>query len=223
MRLSRSALVALLRIFILCELIGTWPCTIGDVHIVLLPKAAGGFRPIGLFPSLIRLWMRLRLPLAQAWQASCDEPFFFAGAGKAAGVAAWKHCLRAELAAHAQADFATVLLDVVKCFEFVPHDTLCEESAAIGYPLALLRLTLAAYRLERRIGIQGVFSLGVLASRGITAGFGFATIELRVLLLRSLRRMVAASPGVALSVYVDDLTLESAGRPAVVTKVRSST
>ena len=84
LRLRPAALLALLRIFILCELLGQWPVLIGVVHIVLLPKATGGLRPIGLFPFIIRLWMRMRLPLAQAWQAENATPHFYAEAGKGA-------------------------------------------------------------------------------------------------------------------------------------------
>ena len=47
------------------ELMGQWPSCIGVILVVLLPKADGGRRPIGLFPSLIRIWMRVRLKVAQ--------------------------------------------------------------------------------------------------------------------------------------------------------------
>ena len=73
---------------------------IGIVIIALLPKAGGGTRPIGLCPSLIRVWMRLRLPVAQAWQAMNDRPYFFAGEAKGADVAAWKQAARAECSAY---------------------------------------------------------------------------------------------------------------------------
>ena len=77
-----------------------------------------------------------------------------------------------------------VLLDLTKAFELVPHDVLIRAARACGYPLFLLRMTLAAYRLTRHVGLDGVYSDGYVASRGITAGSGFATTELRLLLLR---------------------------------------
>ena len=89
-RISVSAIIALLRIFVLAELLGQWPKMIGIVIIALLPKAGGGSRPIGLCPSLIRLWIGIRLPVAQPWQAANDRPYFFAGEAKGADVAAWK-------------------------------------------------------------------------------------------------------------------------------------
>eukprot|EP00959_Pyramimonas_sp_CCMP1952_P128154 2680165-Pyramimonas_sp.AAC.1 len=35
----------------------------------LLPKPAGGYRPIGFFSALYRLWARARRPYAERWQA----------------------------------------------------------------------------------------------------------------------------------------------------------
>ena len=55
LRLGPSLLPALLKVLFLCELIGAWPRVITDVLIALLPKPAGGFRPIGIFPTLVRV------------------------------------------------------------------------------------------------------------------------------------------------------------------------
>jgi hypothetical protein len=50
-----------------------------------------------------------------------------------------------------------------------------------GYPLALLKMSLASYRLSRAVGINGVYSRQITATTGITAGSGIATTELRLL------------------------------------------
>ena len=78
----------------------------------------------------------------------------------------------------------------------------------MGYPLALLRICLASYRIKRSIGIEGVYSKTVVATRGITAGSGTATTELKLLLpplMKMLKRQWASS--LIAKVYVDDLTL----------------
>ena len=69
------------------------------VIIVLLPKPAGGLRPIGLFPTTIRIWMRVRLPIAQAWEAEHASPSLFGGKGMGAQRAAWTAAFKAEVAA----------------------------------------------------------------------------------------------------------------------------
>ena len=211
LRLPTSALRAMLRLLILAELLGAWPRCIGLVIIVLLPKADGGRRPIGLQPLLNRVWGRVRLAIAQTWQREHERPYFFAGAGKGSTVAAWKQAARAELAATVRAaDYGIGLLDLAKAFERVPWDWLVTQAAKFGYNLYLLRLSLAAYALERTINIQGVCSGTVRALRGITAGSSLATVELRVLMIEWLDQ-ASRFHLVTLTVYVDDIGVEAVG------------
>ena len=53
-RLSDCALKALAKIFCAVLLQGSWPAVLELVLIVLLPKADGGRRPIGLLPTVVR-------------------------------------------------------------------------------------------------------------------------------------------------------------------------
>ena len=178
-RLSDEALMALARILAAAEALGAWGQAVSLVLIVLLPKPDGGLRPIGLFPTIVRLWMRARTVHARAWEAAHAMPQLFGGAGMGAQRAAWTVAFRAEAAALSAQEHAVALLDLVKAFERVPHHLLAVAAARKGYPLVLLRLSLAAYRMQRVIGIEGVFSRLLIATRGITAGSGTATTELR--------------------------------------------
>jgi len=67
-----------------CERFGVWPQQVGVVAIVLLPKGDGEFRPIGLFPTIIRIWMRARVCVARAWEAGNALPCLLGGAGSGA-------------------------------------------------------------------------------------------------------------------------------------------
>ena len=71
--------------------------------------------------------------------------------------ASWQAAFVAEAAALAKDDHVQVLLDLVKAFETVPHHILVAAACAKGYSQSLLRLSLAAYRLRRSIGIDGFF------------------------------------------------------------------
>ena len=71
----------------------------GVCIIVLLPKTDGGYRPIGLLPWPVRLWMRCRRDTIQNWEATVTRPYLYAGKGKGADVAVWKQAARAEAAA----------------------------------------------------------------------------------------------------------------------------
>ena len=72
-------------------------------------------------------------------------------------------------------------------------------------------MTLAAYRLTRHVGLDGVYSDGYVATRGITAGAGFATTELRLLLLRCIDSTYYVFRPLLergwLWIYVDDVTI----------------
>ena len=65
---------------------GYSPCV--SVLIVLLPKADGGRRPIGLFATIIRVWMRSRVIIARKWEESTEQSWTFGGKGKGAQRAA---------------------------------------------------------------------------------------------------------------------------------------
>ena len=83
-RCSDRVLGLFIQMLILAEILGEWPSCIGPILIILLPKSDGGRRPIGLFPSLIRLWMRVRLQVAQQWLLDNDRAYFYAGLGSKA-------------------------------------------------------------------------------------------------------------------------------------------
>eukprot|EP00973_Karenia_brevis_P036121 4981213-Karenia_brevis.AAC.1 len=97
-RCSDVVLGLFVQLLLAAEALGRWPVCIGVILIVLLPKPDGGRRPIGLFPTLIRVWMRIRLQVAQAWMLANDRSYMYAGPAKGADVAAWKQALLAETA-----------------------------------------------------------------------------------------------------------------------------
>ncbi len=210
-RLSEQALLALATLFLLFEQTGTWTNALNLVLIVLLPKPDGGFRPIGLFPTIIRVWMRARVVAARTWEAANAIPSLYGGKGMGAQRAAWEAAFIAELSALKRIDHLQILLDLVKAFETVPHHLLVKAARENGYPLALLRLSLAAYRLARSIGTDGVFSRILVAVRGITAGSGFATTELRLFMLDTMIELKSRWPVLSTQLYVDDLTISASG------------
>ena len=113
-RLPEEALLAFARLLMAIELVGSWPTLFRLVLIVLLPKADGGKRPIGLLPTPIRIWMRARASTARAWEALHARPCLFGGAGMGAQRAAWNVAYRAEHASLSKLSFGEGLLDIVK-------------------------------------------------------------------------------------------------------------
>ena len=103
------------------------------------------------------------------------------------------------------------LLDLVKAFERVPHRLVAEAALRWGFNLVVLRLSFAAYRLHRAIGVDGTFSILLVATRGLTAGSGFATVELRLILHEAMVIAGGRWPCMQLILYVDDLTIAASG------------
>ena len=210
-RLPQSLLQELASLLMLAEDTGDWSTAISLVLIVLLPKEEGGYRPIGLFPTLIRVWMRARAAVARDWEELTASPSQYGSKGMGAQRAAWTTAFSAETAMASGNDHAAVLLDLVKAFEMVNHSELVRAAKEHGFSLKVLRLSLAAYRLARSVGIDDVYSNTVQATRGITAGSGFATTELRLLLVDLMYDLRRLWP-VEVKLYVDDLTIAAKGR-----------
>ena len=213
LRLPEKLLEAFVTLITWCERLGRWPQFSQLVVVVLLPKPDGGFRPIGLLPMLARIWSRARRGVALKWERMQDRPYLFAGPARGATVAAWKQAARAEHAASVRVDYAQTLLDLVKAFERIPHHVLVREVAALGFPMWFIRLAVATYRLPRVVRVGEAMSRVVVAVRGIVAGSGSATTEMRVVLIRIIDAALLVHPGVTPTLFVDDLGVEVAGGP----------
>ena len=98
LRLSDEALTALAHILMAMERNGKWDEALNLVLIVLLAKDDGGFRPIGLFPTIIRVWMRARMVQIRTWEANNFSKELYGGKGVGAQRAAWVEAFSAEAA-----------------------------------------------------------------------------------------------------------------------------
>ena len=131
-RLPSAGRLQLCRILLAAERLGCWTAACNLVLIVLLPKPDGGLRPIGLFPTLIRIWMRARATAARAWEAAHALPSVFGCAGRGAQRAAWAAAFAAEASAASARHHVASLLDLVKAFERLPREPVLETMKAMG-------------------------------------------------------------------------------------------
>ena len=81
--------------------------------------------------------------MAREWELANNRPCLFGGPGRGAQRAAWAASFQNEVATQNKWHTAMVLLDLTKAFELVPHDVLITAARAVGYPLFLLKMTLA--------------------------------------------------------------------------------
>ena len=101
--------------------------------------------------------MRARIYIARQWETETAMPSIFGGLGKGAQAAAFQRAMIAKTANLDNDVFAAALLDLVKASETVPQDVLVRAAHAKNYPLPLLRLCMAAYRLSRALASTASF------------------------------------------------------------------
>lgn len=211
LRLSDHVLRLLVGLLERCEREGQWPNIVRLVIVVLLPKSDGGFRSIGLLPLLPRTWMPSRRDVIRKWERRNDRGWVYAGTGKGADVAAWKQAARAEYAKAINTHYAQVLLDLVKAFDRNPFHILAKEARRHGYPMWLARLVVATYRLHRSMRVGEAYSDAVLATRGMTAGSGSATTEMKIVMTDIISNALSVFTLVCPCLFVDDTSMDVVG------------
>ena len=197
---------------------GKWPEEIATSLIHLIPKPGGGRRPIGVLPTIVRIWERTRKAVAQRWSRENQRAYDWATQGRSSESAAWHQSLLDEAAKGRHELSAAVFLDLAKAFEIARLEDIWYAGVHYGFPLDLLRLALEAFSFARRLSFQGAVSETVYSLSAILAGGGFAQLSLLLVLLRPLDRMIFHYTGCPISfcLYVDDIALHVTGASQLV-------
>ena len=187
-----------------------------DLIVKLIPKPAGGYRPIGLFPTLARLYGKARQSIIRHWmRENIKDATINMTSGRRVGDATWRHKVLSLLDADKKRFVLEGLWDVQKCFEHVNRRKLVNMAAALGYPMDLLAVSLSTYRWPRTVLIdKDIVSPPVWAATGIAAGSPQATYELATYTIMAMRAMAVAWPSARLSLHADDLTFQISGASA---------
>ena len=207
------------------ESCGKWPAQVATSVVHLIPKTAGGRRPIGLLASFVRLWERARRPIMKEWSASCRRQYNWMAKGLGAERSVWAQALYEEAAVASGKATASILLDLVKAFEQVVLGYVWEHGLAHLMPKRILTLALELCTFARRLSFRGAVSEEVHTMTAILAGGGFATDLLFVTLIDAidevLRRHEVADTRTVLRcfVIVDDIRLQVEGPSALVDAV----
>ena len=192
------------------EALGLIPSSLWTM-IILLRKPTSGFRPIGLLPSLLRLWEFCRKPALWEWEEANEREYNWSAPGKSSHTAVAHQNLAIE-GAPPNCTSALFLGDLVKAYETVPHSHIATGAADTGFPLAILGVLFAIFSAERRICILGAVSqpTSILGS-SVTAGSVFGPAALRMALTKPLDTFMATWPNMGMSLYVDDISLLARG------------
>ncbi len=215
--LSDGALSVLATLLQATEVAGVWPRQVSLVVTALLPKPAGGFRPIGVLPAVYRVWAKARRPESDKWERQHARPYLSAAKGNGPVDTMWRLNARQEAGAADGLQAAVVAEDLQAFFDTIDRGRLVEEARALGYPMPLLRAALAAYSMARVMTLQGRIAREMFPTTGVIAGCSLAMALTKVYYLRSLDTFVAQAPaGVTLDAHVDDLTLAATGTSTAV-------
>ncbi len=77
------------------EALGAWPQTLANLIMRLLPKDTGGFRTIGLFRTLFRVWAKCRATVLAEWAAArLSHPMWNNFSGRRPGDVVWRELSR---------------------------------------------------------------------------------------------------------------------------------
>ncbi len=214
--LDDDGIEACISVLMACESVGYIPRLLALVIVKMIPKKDGGRRPIGLMPSLYRIWGKVRADDVRNWERRWAREYFAAGPGKSAESAAWRAALRAELAAASRAESASVLWDLLKCFEHGRHTLLAGEVHAVGFLVAVARMSVEMYKAERRLVVDEAVSEPILPTRGFMAGCSRALALIKVVMVRRMDAYVARHPRVNFDLCVDDVEMQAVGTVRVV-------
>ena len=165
--LSDVSLRRVASFFFKLETLGLIPSTLWN-ELLMYDKLLGGFRPIGLLPSIIRLWEVCRKRALWDWERENRRSYNWAAPGNSSYTVVAHQRLAAEAMPNGFFS-ALALLDLVKAYELVPHHRILDGAVAFNFPLVILRVLFCVFNLPRRICIQVCFS-------SFDVGASFSTI-----------------------------------------------
>ncbi len=206
--LSDQALATLAAVLEACERLGAFPEQCNLVVTPLLEKPRGGYRPIAIYCSLYRLYTKARRSVAAEWEARHRRPFFSAAAGNGPLDTAWRQAVRQEASLTRGGAAASLLWDLEAFYERVNREVLLKRADASGFPLPVLRLSLAAYSAPRVLALDGRIARELTAREGVGAGCGLACTYVKIYVLEPMDRLMhRLPPSVSMDLHVDDYAL----------------
>ena len=192
---------------------GVMPTQLSLLLVVLIPKTEGGERPIGIFPTVLRLLDRwYRWSYGAQWLKRQPSRGFFGARGSTVEDAVWRQGLLAEWSHAVGKHSATYLLDIRKAFEHITHQHLWEVAGRHGFSRTWLAWLIGAFRMQRRLQVIGGVSEVVCASRSVVPGSSFADILMRMAVMEVAAEAQRRWPLLSLASGVDDLQGTSWGQ-----------
>ncbi len=217
---TKEALQALAAVLNAIEAGRRWPSAARQVLATAIPKKVGGSRLIGVATMVYRLWAKVRYGHCQAtMETRIARPYLDAAPGRGAARAALAAAFRGEAAVAERKVAATTMVDTSRFYEAVRPADVAAGAKMFGLPQCIFILNLHLYMGPRRIKIGSTCSAPVFPSRTVLPGCAWATVHVRMILIRPVDKFIEKLKDridgwvvhVALSLYVDDWALTATG------------
>ena len=209
--LSDEGLQTAADILMIYEAGGQLPPQLATLGMPMLPKATGGFRTIGLFAGLVRIWAKVRRTECDAWEAAHDRPYWGAGKGRRPLDPVWRWAADAE-STPTSLNVGATLVDVSAFYESLDHNVLRAAAVKYDFPLAILEAALTLYTGVAWYVRHGPFSSKPRwATKGVVAGCSLATSLVKLYLLEMMDQLVVDFPRTELNVFIDDVGASTKG------------
>ena len=205
--LSDETLQGLAETLNVIEQSGSWPQAASTSLIHLIPKTVAGTRPIGLLPTVVRIYERIRRPVVARWRESNAKQYNWMTGGRSAVRAVWAQTVQDEAAVAQGKVSVSALLDLEKAFECVRLDRIWGLARKRNFPMIILKAVMEAYCFARRLVYQGAVGEEIRTLSAILAGGGFATDLLSLLLEEQIDEMLVLFPTIMVYMVVDDVKL----------------
>ena len=210
--LSEAGLLVLQRLLALIERRSLFPRQLRLVQIFLVEKPKGGYRSLGLFSALYRLWTRCRRTEAVAWELEHVRAYAVYGPGGSCVDAVWRQGVRAEAAKKSGGAAASLLWDLREYYEHLCRTLLQHRARTSGFPRQLVKAAVVMHGAARVVTLATAAVPVGHATSGFVAGDSLATTVIQVYTLDPMDNFTMKHTAVSLQIFIDDFLLQCCGR-----------
>eukprot|EP00971_Amphidinium_carterae_P175502 3478968-Amphidinium_carterae.1 len=179
----------------------------------MLPKDAGQLRPIALLPGALRVWGRLRRPLAKAWELKYASKATWSINTRTCLRAGWQCQLHTELAVGTGLSSILLCCDICKYYEHIRWAILLQAAKLAKLPMRLATAAIYSYAQPRVIEWDSMCSVPMEVVGTILPGCALASTLAQVTLQELHHILEETWPELEVVNVMDDITLQAIGEP----------
>lgn len=210
-RMLPAKAVEVVTVFLRCiELIGRLPTQLMVLLSVMIPKSSAGFRALGIYPFLYRVWAKARRYQLRSWERKHRQKWFSWASGNSCVEAIWWQAVEVERYASSGGAVAAFMWDLSNYYEHFSRPLLIERAIKMGFPRNILRVAMAMHTTKRVVSMAGLIEAVGFPKKGIVAGGAFATHLVVAYCAEQFATFVETHPNVTLNVQIDDVQVMSA-------------